>query len=72
MGYDAAQAGLFTYYLALGLQGEADSNGDGTLLFDELVHFVTERVSSESIKIRGGNQTPQFFGNGDFTLEIIR
>lgn len=72
LGYDAAQAGLFTYYLALGLQGEADSNGDGTLLFDELVHFVTERVSSESIKIRGGNQTPQFFGNGDFTLEIIR
>lgn len=72
LGYDAAQAGLFTYYLALGLQGEADTNDDGVIFFEELVQFVTEKVSLEAIKIRGGIQTPQFFGKGDFIIEQIR
>ena len=72
LGYDAAQAGLFTYYLALGLQGEADGNNDGTIVLDELVRYVTEQVSMESVKIKGGSQTPQFFGRGDFVIEKIK
>lgn len=72
LGYDAAQAGLFTYYLALGLQGEADADKDGTILLDELVQYVTDQVSAESVKIKGGSQTPQFFGSGDFIIERIK
>lgn len=72
LGYDAAQSGLFTYFLALGLQGEADINRDGTILFEELVRYVTVKVSREAVKIRGGVQTPQFYGKGDFIIERIK
>ena len=72
LGYDAAQAGLFTYYLAVGLQGDADFDKDGAIVMDELVQFVTNHVSAEAIRIKGGNQTPQFFGNGDFIVERIK
>lgn len=72
LGYDMAQAGLFTYYLALGMQGEADINKDGTIMLSELAEFVTEQVSTESIKINGGYQTPQLFGNGALIIERIK
>lgn len=72
LGYDPAQSGLFTYYLALGLQGEADLDQDGVILLQELVQYVTEKVSAESRKIKGGSQTPQFFGSGDIIMERIK
>ena len=72
LGYDQAQSGLFTYYLAVGLQGEADSNDDGVIMIDELVTYVTESVSKEAKNIRGGAQTPEFFGNGNMVIEKIR
>lgn len=72
LGYDQSQSGLFTYFLATGLQGDADGDGDGTITMDELVRFVTRNVTSEAAKIRGGAQTPEFFGNGDMILEKIR
>ena len=72
LGYDQAQSGLFTYYLAVGLQGEADSNDDGVIMIDELVTYVTESVSKEAKNIRGGAQTPEFFGNRNMVIEKIR
>lgn len=72
LGYDQAQSGLFTYYLAVGLQGEADSNDDGIIMIDELVTYVTESVSKEAKNIRGGAQTPEFFGNRNMVIEKIR
>lgn len=72
LGYDQAQSGLFTYYLAVGLQGEADSNDDGVIMIDELVTYVTENVSREAKNIRGGAQTPEFFGNKNMVIEKIR
>ena len=68
LGNDKSQSGLFTYWIAVGLQGEADSDNDGRITMDELVHFVTAKVDVES----EGMQTPQFYGNGDFVLEKIR
>lgn len=72
LGYDQSQSGLFTYFLTIGLQGDADIDGNGSITMDELVDFVTENVKSEAVKIRGGAQTPEFFGNGDMIIERIR
>jgi len=72
LGYDQAQSGLFTYYLAVGLQGEADSNDDGVIMIEELVTYVTDSVSREAKNIRGGAQTPEFFGNRNMIIEKIR
>lgn len=72
LGYDQSQSGLFTYYLACGLQGDADADQDGTIKLEELVTYVINKVSEEARKIRGGSQTPQFYGNGDFVIEKLK
>lgn len=72
LGYDQSQSGLFTYFLTIGLQGDADEDDNGSITMDELVKFVTKNVSSEAAKIRGGAQTPEFFGNGEMIIERIR
>ena len=72
LGYDHSQSGLFTYYLALGLQGDADKNQDGTIMIEELVDYVTVSVSREARNIRGGAQTPEFFGNRNMVIEKIK
>ena len=72
LGYDQAQSGLFTYYLAAGLQGEADRDDDGVILLEELIEYVSTNVSKEAKNIRGGAQTPQFYGNTNMIIEKIR
>jgi hypothetical protein len=67
LGFDESGTGLFTYYLAIGLQGDADLDKDGKITANELKTFVTDNVSETSVKIRG-QQTPQFFGNDEFTI----
>lgn len=67
-GSDRSQSGLFTYFVAVGLQGDADENNDGTIRLDELVEYVTSMVDKES----GGAQTPQFYGNTEFVVEKFR
>lgn len=65
---DRSQSGLFTYWLAVGLQGEADTDADGLITLDELSEYVTANV----MKASDGTQTPQLHGNGDLVLEKIR
>lgn len=65
LGYDQSMSGLFTYFLAIGLQGDADKNADNKVTMNELVEFVTANVEKESL----GSQTPQFYGNSDFIIE---
>lgn len=65
LGYDQSMSGLFTYFLAIGLQGDADKNSDDKVTMTELVEFVTANVEKESL----GSQTPQFYGNSDFIIE---
>lgn len=67
-GRDLSQSGLFTYYLATGLQGDADKDQDGIVMMSELVSFVTENVHKES----DGSQTPQYYGSDDFIMEKIK
>lgn len=65
---DRTRSGRFTYYLAIGLQGEADKDGNGKVLMSELVDYVTENVDRET----QGKQTPQFYGSSDFVVEVIK
>lgn len=67
-GYDRSLSGLFTYYLATGLQGESDKDGNGSITMNELVDYVTANVQKTS----GGSQTPQFYGNSDFVIAKIK
>lgn len=68
LGYDPAQVGLFTYFLCLGLQGEADKNMDKKLTVEELMNYVKGNVSETSIKIKGSIQTPTFYGSDGYIL----
>ena len=72
LGFDQSQSGLFTYYLAVGLQGDADLDGNGAISMTELVKFVSDNVSKTAKLIRNGAQTPQFFGNGNLIIEKLR
>ena len=72
LGFDQSQSGLFTYYLATGMQGDADADEDGSITFQELFDFISENVSKTARQIRNGDQSPQLFGNADFVIEKIR
>lgn len=66
---DASETGLFTYFLALGMQGQSDENKDGIITIGELVKYVQQNVAKEALKMNSSNQNPQFYGNTDFTIE---
>lgn len=72
LGFDQSQSGLFTYYIALGLQGDADLDEDGTITFKELNQYVFQNVSETAKQIRNGDQTPMLFGNDDMIISIIK
>ena len=67
LGFDPSQTGLFTYYICVGLQGDADLNHDKKITNGELFDFVQSKVVETSKKIFGV-QTPQFNGNRDMIL----
>ena len=67
LGFDPSQTGLFTYYMCVGLQGDADLNHDKKITNGELFDFVKAKVTETSKKIFGV-QTPQFNGNRDMIL----
>jgi hypothetical protein len=68
LGYDQAQVGLFTYYLCLGLQGEADKNMDKKLTIEELMQYINLNVPETARKLKGTPQTPNFFGAEGYIL----
>lgn len=65
---DRTHSGRFTYYLAVGLQGDADKDANGKITMTELYEFVRDNVHKET----SGQQTPQFYGNSDFVVEVIK
>jgi hypothetical protein len=67
LGYEPAESGLFTYYVAAGLKGAADANGDKKITFGELRDYVIKNVSEMSRKLSGA-QTPEFYGNNEQVL----
>jgi hypothetical protein len=63
LGYDASQSGLYTYFLCVGLQGEADTNKDRKITVEELQNYLVLNVNDLAKKLSSGkSQTPLFFG----------
>jgi hypothetical protein len=60
--YDAAQHGLFSYWLMKGLEGEAEVNGDRTITTGELHEYVSKRVRPIAAR-RNRQQEPQLIGD---------
>jgi Caspase domain len=67
LGFEPSQSGLFTYYLCLGLQGDADADNDRKVTNRELKDYLVKNVEATSKKILG-LQTPEFRGNEDMIL----
>jgi len=67
LGFDDTQTGLFTYFLAAGLQGKADANNDKAITLGELREYVISNVKETSNKI-SGMQTPIFSGDDSIIL----
>jgi hypothetical protein len=56
---DKHRHGLFTYYLLRGLRGEADTNRDGDVTFEEVAGYVSQKVSWASKAQFNADQHPQ-------------
>ena len=61
-GYEPAELGLFTYYLAAGLKGSADGDGDRRVTLGELRKYLVENVAEKSWRI-SGLQVPEAYGD---------
>jgi len=64
--YEAAEHGLFSYWILKGLEGSADANGDRVITAGELHEYANTRVA----RLSGGAQVPTF--SGDSQLELVR
>jgi uncharacterized caspase-like protein len=63
--WKARGQGLFTYFLARGLTGEADGDNDGVVTSDELYLYVFDFVSTTAQKELNARQTPvRIIGEG--------
>ncbi len=58
--------GIFSYYLILGLKGEADTNGDRIVTLDELYTYVYAQVR----KYSGNLQSPILAGDIDRSMPL--
>lgn len=56
--WPAKGQGLFTYYLARGLQGDADERGDGVVNTAELYSYLRDKVTTTAKTKLRVNQTP--------------
>lgn len=69
---DQSKSGLFTYFLALGMQGEADSDSNGEVTMSELYNYININLPKEALRIKNHKQNPQFFGHGDMVVVKLK
>lgn len=62
--------GLFTYYLAKGLCGEADTNHNRIITANEIYNFVSRNVSLRASQVPH-NQHPTVWGNFDKNMVVL-
>jgi hypothetical protein len=57
-GYREQKHGLFSFYLLMGLQGEADANGDSAVTVGELGDYLKAQIPGEALALYDREQTP--------------
>lgn len=57
-GYPDQKHGLFTFYLLMGLQGEADLNGDKAVTVGELKKYLEQHIPDKALELYDREQTP--------------
>lgn len=67
LGNDQTETGLFTYYFAAGLRGEADKDKNGEITLGELKEYVDQNMIPHARRI-SGTQTPEFYGDPNKVL----
>ena len=65
--YEAAQQGLFSYWLMKGLEGDADTNKDKKITTGELHEYVAKQVGPMAQR-RNRQQDPQLMGDSTRVL----
>jgi TPR repeat protein len=65
--YEAAQQGLFSYWLMKGLEGDADANKDKKITTGELHEYVSKNVGPMAQR-RNRQQDPQLMGDSTRVL----
>ena len=65
--YEAAQQGLFSYWLMKGLEGDADANKDKKITAGELHEYVAKQVGPMAQR-RNRQQDPQIMGDSTRVL----
>jgi len=68
--YTDKKAGIFSYYLVQGLQGQADTNDDGAVTFGELWAYLGENVRQASVK-QGGLHEPVIITESGVTPQFL-
>lgn len=61
--YEEKAHGLLTYFFLKGLQGEGDTNHDGTIELAELFHYLKPQVERVARREFNNDQTPQLLGS---------
>lgn len=73
---DLLRSSFFTHYLASGLRGAADLNGDGRVTLNEAYQFAFNETLAETTRTFHGPQHPNYdiemSGTGDVILTDIR
>lgn len=63
---DKLKQGVFSHFLLRGLKGEADTDGDGIVVVQELFDYVQQQVQ----RYTDGRQRPAIFGNFDPKMPV--
>lgn len=70
--YEEKAHGLLTYFFLKGLQGEGDTNNDGTIELAELFHYLKPQVERVARRDFNNEQTPQLLGSAGVLERGVR
>lgn len=70
--YEEKGHGLLTYFFLKGLQGEADTNGDGAIDLVEIFDYLKPQVERIARREFNNEQTPQLIGTTDLLTKDVR
>jgi hypothetical protein len=70
--YGAKFHGLLTYFFLKGLQGEGDTNKDGSIELKELFDYLSPQVARVARREFNNEQTPQLLGSSELLTKGVR